>query len=353
LSRTIVSRILLLLICCPLFAQDQQINESQVKNLVADLAAKGTITAIQQQSYVYAADTGSANAYAVTLSPAPTITAGSIVVVKIANANSGASTLAVNGGTATAIKKQGSTALASGDLSAGQIGVFVNDGTNFQLIGGSGGSGSTTNIPVVATTGSVNAMVATFSPAITAYTFGLFIEVLPNLTNTSSTTTINVNGLGAKAIGKGFGLGGTSAVAIGDLSASQPAILYYNGTNFVLLNPQVQVLSSAGSATTPAFSFASATGYGMWVASGAVRLSANTLDILDCNTGGCTVNGLMTSNYFNPSVTTVGLLGSAAGHGAGTQKVVSDASNALGATCVGGGTTYMIALSNGTTWTCH
>jgi hypothetical protein len=115
-----------------------------VQNLVADLAARGTITAIQKQSYVYAADIGSANAYAVTLSPAPTITAGSIVVVKIANANTGASTLAVNGGTATPIKKQGTTALASGDLSAGQIAAFVSDGTNWQWLGSSGGGGGST-----------------------------------------------------------------------------------------------------------------------------------------------------------------------------------------------------------------
>lgn len=138
--RTIVIKFLLLFLCFPLFAQ-QKINESQVKNLVADLAAKGTITAAQQQSYIYAADTGTANAYAVSLSPTPTIVAGSVIVANIAHLNTGASTLAVNGGSATAIKKNGTTALAGGELAAGQIAVFVDDGTNFQLIGGSGSGG--------------------------------------------------------------------------------------------------------------------------------------------------------------------------------------------------------------------
>ncbi len=97
------------------------------------LSAAVTPSKVQQEAFTYAADTGSANAYAVTLSPAPTIVAGSLVVFKAANANTGASTLAVNGGAATAIKKQGSTALASGDIAAGQIVTVVYDGTNFQL----------------------------------------------------------------------------------------------------------------------------------------------------------------------------------------------------------------------------
>jgi hypothetical protein len=67
----------------------------------------------QQETRIYAADTGAANAYTVTLSPAPTIVAGSVVVFKAANANTGASTLAVNGGTATAIRKNVSVALGT------------------------------------------------------------------------------------------------------------------------------------------------------------------------------------------------------------------------------------------------
>lgn len=94
-----------------------------------------TQAGVQQQSYTYAADTGAANAYAVSLTPAPTIGAGSVVVFKAANANTGASTLAVNGGSATPIKKEGSVALIAGDIAAGQIVCVVNDGTNWQMFG--------------------------------------------------------------------------------------------------------------------------------------------------------------------------------------------------------------------------
>lgn len=102
-----------------------------------------TQAGVQDQSYIYAADTGAANAYAVTLSPAPMLVAGSIVVFKATNGNTGASTLAVNGGSAIAIKKSVAADLSSGDIAAGQIVSVVYDGTNFQLIAGAGSSGMT------------------------------------------------------------------------------------------------------------------------------------------------------------------------------------------------------------------
>ncbi len=107
--------------------------------------------AIQQQSYVYAADSGTANALAVSLTPTPTIVAGSLVVVLVAHTNTGASTIAVNGGSATAITKDGTTALTGGELTAGQIVFLVYDGTEYQLIGGSGSGGSGTVTSVALT----------------------------------------------------------------------------------------------------------------------------------------------------------------------------------------------------------
>lgn len=99
---------------------------------------------VQQEALTYAADTGAANAYAVTLSPAPTIVAGSEVVFVAANTNTGASTVAVNGGSATPIKKNdGATALAAGDITAGQLVTLKFDGTNWQMIAPSA-AGATT-----------------------------------------------------------------------------------------------------------------------------------------------------------------------------------------------------------------
>jgi hypothetical protein len=91
------------------------------------------ITSIQQKAYTFGTDAGAANAYAVVLTPAPVLVAGSEVVFKAVNANSGPSTLAVNGGTAVAIKKQGTVALAGGEIAAGQIVRLIYDGVNFQM----------------------------------------------------------------------------------------------------------------------------------------------------------------------------------------------------------------------------
>ena len=90
--------------------------------------------AIQTQAGNYAADTGVTNAYIVTLSPIPAaLTAGLPVRVKIANTNTGASTLNVNGLGAVAVKRPGGTALQAGDLVAGQVATLTYDGASFQL----------------------------------------------------------------------------------------------------------------------------------------------------------------------------------------------------------------------------
>ena len=85
---------------------------------------------------VYAADTGSANAYVVTLSPAPTAyVTGMEVVFKATNANTTASTINVNALGAKSIVKNASSALISGDISANQIITLRYDGTNFVIQG--------------------------------------------------------------------------------------------------------------------------------------------------------------------------------------------------------------------------
>lgn len=80
------------------------------------------------------ADTGTANTYAVALAPAIALFTGMEINFKAAHANTGASTLALNGGTAKAITKSGATALAGAEISANQIVKVVYDGTEWQLI---------------------------------------------------------------------------------------------------------------------------------------------------------------------------------------------------------------------------
>ncbi len=94
----------------------------------------------------YVVDTGVADAYVITLRPAPLVyTAGLEATFQAVNANTGASTINVNGLGVKSIKKNVSTALAAGDILANQIITLIYDGTNFQLYAPtSGGSGSIT-----------------------------------------------------------------------------------------------------------------------------------------------------------------------------------------------------------------
>jgi len=174
-------KLFLLLLLLPASAFAQKVNlPTQVRGILpcADMPAltgditssSGTCTTVasptfalksgvQQQSYTYSADSGSANAYAVTLSPAPSLVAGSQVCFLAVNGNTTASTLAVNGGSAKAIKKGATNDLGSGDIVSGQIVCVVYDGANFQLV-----SPLPTGTGTVTTTGSPAAnQVALFS----------------------------------------------------------------------------------------------------------------------------------------------------------------------------------------------
>lgn len=90
---------------------------------------------LQNQSHVYAADTGAADAYVITLSPVPSAYAeGQRFSFKAVNANTTTSTLNVNSlGVKTIKKNAGTDDLIAGDIAAGQIVDVEYDGTNFQM----------------------------------------------------------------------------------------------------------------------------------------------------------------------------------------------------------------------------
>ena len=89
--------------------------------------------------FTYGVGGGAPNAYTVTLSPAsPGVNqayrTGVAYAFGAAAANTGASTLSVDGLAAKAITKYGTTALAANDIVNGQMCVVVYDGTRFQLL---------------------------------------------------------------------------------------------------------------------------------------------------------------------------------------------------------------------------
>jgi len=70
--------------------------------------------------------------YALTLTGFTAYTSGQLIKVKFTNANTGAATININSLGAKALKKSGTTALASGDITATQAFLLYYDGTNFQ-----------------------------------------------------------------------------------------------------------------------------------------------------------------------------------------------------------------------------
>lgn len=103
--------------------------QSQIANVFASKPN------IQKGELIYAADAGASDAYAVTLSPAPSAyTTGMVVNFKANTANTGAATLNVNGLGVKTIKKNYSNDLNDNDILSGQLVSVIYDGTNFQML---------------------------------------------------------------------------------------------------------------------------------------------------------------------------------------------------------------------------
>ena len=93
--------------------------------------------------------TGSANAYVITYTDAPSaLVAGQHYPFISSFGNTGAATLNINGLGAKAITKNGAVALASGDIQSGAVVDTVYDGTQFQMTSqlGNAGAGTVTSI---------------------------------------------------------------------------------------------------------------------------------------------------------------------------------------------------------------
>jgi len=105
---------------------------------------------IQNGGLVYAADAGTTDAYAITLSPAPAAyTTGMVVHFKANTINTGICTLNVNALGIKTIKKQYNVDLNDGDIKAGQLCSVIYDGINFQLLSSGG-------IPYSGASGAIN-----------------------------------------------------------------------------------------------------------------------------------------------------------------------------------------------------
>ena len=93
-----------------------------------------------------------------------------------------------------------------------------------------------------------NTITGNLTPAITAYVTGMMVAFKVGTTNTAS-TTINVNGVGAKTIKNLEG----NSLSGGELVAGNIAVLYYDGTNMQLVSvtpSEVQYNAQTGTTYT-------------------------------------------------------------------------------------------------------
>jgi len=189
--------------------------------------------------------TGAANAQVVSVPATVTSYANGQTVSFIAGyTNTGATTLQFNSLSAVnLVKGPTPSSLQAGDLIAGQLYTATYHGGAFRL----------TDYPTVAdvqnvrfeTVSSVagtNTITGNLTPAISAYESGLHVR-LKAANSTTGATTLNLNGLGAKAVQYN-----NAALVSGEIGQNLYHNAVYDGTQFQLLNPAM----SASTRTLPA-----------------------------------------------------------------------------------------------------
>lgn len=92
----------------------------------------------------------------------------------------------------------------------------------------------TNAVKTLSSVSGADTITASMSPALTAYVAGMAVRWLPASNNATTTPTLNINSLGAKTIAKG----NVAAVAAADMITTAYAEAIYDGTRFVLQNPQ-------------------------------------------------------------------------------------------------------------------
>lgn len=220
--------------------------------------------------------TGSSNAYVLTtgLSLAAYVS-GQAFKIKTNFANTGAATINVDGLGAKSIVKNGSTALASGDLASGQVYEIAYDGTNFQLVGKFGQTEDATLTAFAALSWSSGKPLVQFTAADTV-SLTLTPEVTSIKTGAGSSSTPAV------AVGAtDQGVYSTGATLVFATAATDRA--YLASTAFITTVP---IRSQAGSAAAPALAPNSGdadTGF-YWIGADNIGVSLNGTKYADLST---------------------------------------------------------------------
>lgn len=166
----------------------------------------------------YAADSGSTDAYAITLTPAPAAYAtGQVFIFKANTVNTGTATLNVNSLGAKTIVKSYNVTLEDGDIKANQIVEVIYDGTNFQLL-------SPISLPI---TPIIRRYVLADSPATWTKPSGLKYVVVEVVGGGSGGSGSSIS----TSSGGGGGGGGYSrkVIAVGSLGATETVTIGAGG----------------------------------------------------------------------------------------------------------------------------
>ena len=168
--------------------------------------------------------------------------------------------------------------------------------------------------------GSSSNYTASLANAPSSYFTGLNFKFIPNHSNTGA-STINVNSLGAKNIKVIVDSSGTKAnPAPANVCQGYPTELYYDGTDFILINPPTGIWSTWAPT---------------WAGSGSMTFTVNTtysaryLQVgktvsysvnVEGTTGGTTSTIVTFTLPVTPADTSVSIVGSGWGDGAGSQN---------------------------------
>lgn len=219
----------------------------------SEIAAGGVdATHVKPGTYFNGVSGGSANAYTLSLSPAPASLADGLWCSFRANhTNTGPATLNLNGLGAVAIKTPAQQALVGGEIVSGQEVWVQYDGTQWQMV-------SPRSIPqsLWATDSGVANAYAVTLPGITVSTLsqitGIPVTFLAAAACTGA-STLAVNGLAATAITKK----GSTALSANDIQTGHAVTVVYDGTRFQIVGAMdAPALPSLGTAGTTVYPFA-------------------------------------------------------------------------------------------------
>jgi len=213
---------------------DGYIKAGQIVTVIHDgtnfqiLSVSGKPSVSQTGEEIYAADSVGTDAYAVTLTPAPTAyVTGMVVRFKAGTANTGAATLNVNSLGAKTIVKNYNSTLADNDILANQIVEVIYDGTNFQMIS-----------PVAISTATYKCGTTTYdvSTASGSQTIAHGLGRTPSLIRIYA--TYKPSGTANLSVSQGVYNGTTTACVSGESGSTVDATTHTSSTNMVEIYQQ-------------------------------------------------------------------------------------------------------------------